>query len=120
MSLTVRIKPRARRAINEAAVWWSENRAAAPGAVAQGLLEALDLLVELPGIGTKVENTQSPETRRWLLKRIGCHVCCKPRGPHLEVIAFWGADREHGPSVQKAGRDKHAQPHSKHQQQPAL
>ena len=99
MSLAVRIKPRARREINEAAAWWSENRLAAPGAVAQDLKGALDLLVDFPGIGTKVENAKSPETRRWLLKRIGYHVYYRPRGPNLEVVAFWGAEREHGPSV---------------------
>ena len=99
MTLTVRIKPRARREINEAAAWWSGNRLAAPGAVAQDLKEALELLAEFPGIGTKVENAKSPETRRWLLKRIGHHIYYRPRGARLEVVAFWGTDREHGPSV---------------------
>ena len=99
MTLTVRIKPRARREINDAAAWWSENRLAAPGAVAQDLKEALDLLIEFPGIGTRVENARSPETRRWLLKRISYHVYYRPRGPNLEVVAFWSTDREQGPSV---------------------
>ena len=99
LTLTVRIKPRARREINAAAAWWSENRLAAPGAVAQDLNEALRLLVEFPGIGTKVENTKSSETRRWFLKRIGHHVYYRSRGSVLEVVAFWGSDREHGPSV---------------------
>lgn len=71
LTLTIRIKPRARREINEAAAWWRENRLAAPGAVAQDLREALDPLVKFPAIGTKVENAKSPETRRWFLKRTG-------------------------------------------------
>ena len=99
MALTVKIKPRARREINAAAAWWKENRLAAPGAVAGDLEEALTLLAEFPGIGTKVENNRSPETRRWLLKRIGAHVYYRVRGPVLEVVAFWGAPREHGPRV---------------------
>jgi len=70
LALSVRIKPRARREINDAAAWWSENRLAAVGAVSHDLREALDLLVDFPGIGTKVENSKSPETRRWLLKRV--------------------------------------------------
>ena len=99
MTLTVRIKPRARSEINAAAAWWSENRLAAPGAVAQDLKEALDLVVDFPAIGTKVESAKSPETRRWFLKRVGYHMYYRPRGVYLEVVAFWGAEREHGPSV---------------------
>jgi plasmid stabilization system protein ParE len=99
LALVVLVKPRARREIHEAAAWWSENRLSAPGAVAHDLKEALELLVEFPGIGTRVENAKSPETRRWLLKRVGYHIYYRPRGQHLEVVAFWGAEREHGPSV---------------------
>jgi plasmid stabilization system protein ParE len=99
LALIVRIKPRARREINEAAAWWSENRLAAPGAVAQDLKEALELLIEFPGIGTRIENSKSAETRRWFLKRVGYHVYYRARDPFLEVVAFWGADREHGPRV---------------------
>ena len=99
MALTVRIKPRARREINEAAEWWSQNRLAAIGAVSHDLHEALKLLLEFPGIGTKAENTKSPETRRWLLKRISHHVYYRVRGNFLEVVAFWATDREHAPRV---------------------
>jgi plasmid stabilization system protein ParE len=95
----VRIKPRARREINEAAAWWSENRPAAPGAVSHDLQEALELLVEFPGIGTKVENTKSPEVRRWLLSRVGHHMYYRVRGDYFEVIAFWSTSREHEPRV---------------------
>ena len=99
MALTVRIKPRARREINDAAAWWSENRLAAPSAVTQDLKDALTLLATFPSIGTRVENAKSPETRRWFLKRIGYHIYYRPRGLNLEVVAFWLADRERGPSV---------------------
>ena len=99
LALTVRIKPRARREINEAAAWWSDNRPAAPGAVSYDLQEALKLLVDFPGIGTKVENAKSPETRRWLLKRIKHHVYFRVRGKYLDVVAFWSTDREHEPRV---------------------
>ncbi len=99
MTLTVRIKPRARREINEAAAWWSANRPAASGAVAHDLREALALLVDFPGIGTRVENAKSPDTRRWLLQRISYHVYYRVRAEKLEVVAFWGTDRERAPRV---------------------
>ena len=98
MGLAVLIKARARREIVEAARWWSANRPAAPGAVAHDLREALDL-AEFPRIGTRVENTRDPETRRWLLKRVGYHLYYRPRGSVLEVVAFWSTDREHLPRV---------------------
>jgi plasmid stabilization system protein ParE len=99
LSLIVKIKPRARREINAAAQWWSENRLSAPGAVAADLKDALDLLVDFPGIGTKVENTKSPDTRRWLLERVGHHIYYRQRGQFLEVVSCWGASRELGPRI---------------------
>ncbi len=99
MTLIVKVKPRARHEINAAAEWWSQNRPAAPGAVATDLREALDLLVELPGIGTTVEGARDPETRRWWLDRIRYYIYYRPRGRYLELVAFWGGGREHGPSV---------------------
>jgi plasmid stabilization system protein ParE len=99
LALTVRVKPRARREINEAAAWWSVNRLAAPGAVAQDLREAHDLLIEFPGLGTHVENAKSPDTRRWLLKRISYYIYHRARANKLEVVAFWGTDRERTPRV---------------------
>lgn len=99
MALIVKIKPRARREIHAAAAWWSENRLSAPGAVASDLKDALELLIEFPDIGTKVDNARSPETRRWLLERVGYHIYYRPRGKFLEVVSFWATDREHGPSV---------------------
>ena len=99
MPLKVLIKPRARREIHEAAAWWSENRPAAPGAVASDLREALDLLAEFPGIGTKVENSRDSETRRWHLKRVGYDIYYRPRGQLLEVVAFWHGSRESGPAA---------------------
>jgi plasmid stabilization system protein ParE len=67
--------------------------------VASDLKEALDILVEFPCIGTRVENTKYPETRRWLLQRVGRHIYYRPRGRFLEVVAFWGATRERTPSM---------------------
>ena len=71
----------------------------APGAVAEDLKNALDLLVEFPGLGTLVENAKDPETRRWWLERIGHPIYYRPRGQFLEVVAFWSGRREQEPSV---------------------
>lgn len=99
LALLVRIKPRAVGEIHRAAQWWGENRPLAPGAVEADLRDALKLLVEHPGIGSRVDNSRDPETRRFLLDRTRYFVYYRPRGRFLEVLAFWHASRDHEPDV---------------------
>ena len=99
MALIVRIKPRAVREIHRAAEWWSKNRLGAPGAIESDLRDALNSLVEQPGIGSKVENTRSPETRRLYLVRTRYFVYYREKGRFLEVLAFWHSSRDHEPRV---------------------
>lgn len=99
MALIVRVKPRAERQIDAAALWWSENRPAAPGAIRSDLKAALDALAEQPGIGTLVENARDAEARRLYLARTRYFVYYRPRGPYLEVVAFWHSGRERRPGV---------------------
>lgn len=87
------------REIHRAAHWWSENRPAAPGAVDADLEDALALLSEHPGIGSKVDNSRDPEIRRFLLARTQYFVYYRQRVQLLEVLAFWHASREHEPRV---------------------
>ena len=99
MALIVRIKPRAQREIERAAEWWAENRPAALGAVRKDVEAALALLVEEPGMGTKVETARSDTVRRLYLTRIRYFVYYRVRGKFLEVVAFWHSSRETGPSL---------------------
>ena len=99
MALLIRVKPRAERQIDAAAIWWSENRLSAPGAIRSDLKAALEALVEQPGIGTLVENARDPETRRLYLSRTRFFIYYRPRQRYLEVVAFWHTSREHEPSV---------------------
>ena len=99
MALVVRIKSRAQREIEKVAEWWAENRLAAPGAVREDIEAALALLVEEPGIGTKVETSRVDVVRRLYLGRIRYFLYYRVRGAHLEVVAFWHASRGEGPSL---------------------
>jgi plasmid stabilization system protein ParE len=63
------------------------------------LKDALELLAEFPGIGTKVENSRDPEVRFWPLRRLGYDRYYRPSAGYLEVVAFWGESRENGPKV---------------------
>lgn len=67
--------------------------------MAADISEAFELIVEFPGLGTLVEGGRDPATRRWWLDRIRHHIYYRPRGRYLEVVAFWGGEREQGPSV---------------------
>jgi plasmid stabilization system protein ParE len=67
--------------------------------VAADLRDALDLLAEFPGIGTRVENSRDQETRFWPIKRLGYDLYYRQSGKYLEVVAFWGSSREAGPKV---------------------
>jgi len=98
LPLVVRIKSRAQREIERAAEWWAENRLAAPGAVRKDLEAALALLVEEPGIGTKVETSRADIVRRLYLARVRYFVYYRVCGAHLEVVAFWHSNRGEGPS----------------------
>jgi plasmid stabilization system protein ParE len=99
LALVAQIKPRAQREIERAAEWWLENRPAAPGAIRKDVESALALLVEEPGIGTKVETTRSDIVRRLYLTRVQYFVFYRVRGKFLDVVAFWHASRETGPSL---------------------
>lgn len=70
MALGVRIKPRAQREIERAAEWWADNRPAAVGAIRKDIEAALALLVEEPGIGTKVDIARADVVRRLYLTRV--------------------------------------------------
>ena len=75
------------------------HRLAAPGAVRMDLEAALALLIEEPGIGTRVETPRSVVVRRLYLPRVGYFIYYRVRGNFLEVVAFWHSRRELGPSL---------------------
>lgn len=81
MPLRIKISARAAREIAVAAQWWSENRPAAPGAVAKDVGESLGLLAEQPGIGSMYDGTRAQGVRGLFLARIGYRLL--PRVPWL-------------------------------------
>ena len=72
---------------------------AAPGAIESDLQAALAILVEQPGIGSKVDNSRDPEIRRFYLRRTKYFLYYRARGNVLEVVAFWHSSRETEPRV---------------------
>ena len=72
--LSVEVTPRAAAQIERAARWWTENRPAAPGAIADEFEEAKSLLAAQPGVGARSSSQRHPELRRLYLSRIRYHL----------------------------------------------
>ena len=99
MALRIKISARAAGQVQKAAEWWAENRPAAPGAVGSDFGEAVALLAEQPGIGSKYEGARAPGVRRLFLGRIGYFIYYKVADGTLQVLALWHASREHQPAL---------------------
>lgn len=99
MALELHVSRRAAAEIERVVKWWAENRPAAPGAVRTDLQAVVDLLLEQPGIGSKVEQASSPGVRRFHIDRIRYWVYYRVRGTRLEVVSLWHSSRGSGPAI---------------------
>ena len=89
--LPVRIVNSAARAIVEAAEWWAANRPKAPGAFAEELERALQLIASQPRIGARAQNIKLSGVRRIHLGRVHYHLYYRiiTTRPAIEVLALW-------------------------------
>jgi plasmid stabilization system protein ParE len=83
----------------DAAQWWQENRPLAPGAIRLDLESALALLIEEPGLGSRVHTTKPYIVRRIHLPRIGYFAYYRVRLDRLELLRFWHERRGQTPPV---------------------
>ena len=97
--LAVEVTPRALAQIERAALWWAENRPAAPGAIRLDLAGAFEVLAQQPGIGARCTARHYPELRRLYLARTRYHIYYRVTGSTLLVLAFWHASRGRGPAL---------------------
>ena len=99
MALRVRISARAAAQIRETALWWAENRPAAPGAVRKDIGEALALLALQPGIGAAYQGARVKDVRRLLVGRIRYFIYYRATADTLEVLAVWHVSRGRQPAL---------------------
>jgi plasmid stabilization system protein ParE len=99
MALQVKISSRAAKQVQKAAEWWEQNRPAAPGAIGADFGEAVALLAEQSGMGSKYEGARAPGVRRLFLGRVGYFIYYKVKGDTLQVLALWHASRDHQPAL---------------------
>jgi plasmid stabilization system protein ParE len=98
-ALEVEVTPRAAAQIEKAAVWWAENRSAAPDAIRVDFQEAKSLLSRQPGLGAKSSTSRYPDLRRLFLSRVRYHIYYRVTPGKIVILAFWHASRGTGPSL---------------------
>ena len=99
MPLLLRVTSRAASEIERAEKWWSENRPSAPIALRQDIKAGFALLLQQPGVGVKVGNTQLLGVRRLHLGRVRYFVYYRVKGEELAVLSVWHSSRRTGPSL---------------------
>ncbi|MFN3303795.1 MAG: type II toxin-antitoxin system RelE/ParE family toxin [Roseateles sp.] len=85
---------RAALQLERAALWWRNNRPAAPDAVADDFEDALRLLSLQPELGARSASPRYPDLRRLYLSRIRYHVYYQALQGKVVVLAFWHASRQ--------------------------
>ena len=88
----IAVSDRARREIEEAALWWLEHRDKAPLAFEEDLAEAFALITHAPNIG-QVVKSRTPFLRRVLLRRVRYYLYYRDTAPGVEILALWHASR---------------------------
>jgi plasmid stabilization system protein ParE len=97
--LDVEVTPRAAAQIETAAVWWAENRPAAPDAIRIDFQEAKSLLSHQPSVGARSSTVRYPDLRRLYLSRVRYHIYYDVRVGKVVILAFWHASRGSGPGL---------------------
>jgi plasmid stabilization system protein ParE len=97
--LAVEVTPRALAQLERAARWWSVNRPAAPGAIANDLEAASKLLALQSGIGERSASRKYPELRSLQLDRVRYDVYYHVLPGKVVILAFWHSNRGSAPRL---------------------
>jgi plasmid stabilization system protein ParE len=93
---------RAQGHVEEAGSWWTENRTKAPGALAEELANALQLVASQPDIGAMARNVRLPGVRRVLVRRVNYYLYYRLIASPtriIQVVALWHASRGNTPQL---------------------
>jgi len=100
--LPVKFTRRADRHVDQARIWWWENRTKAPEALAQDLEQAIALISTQPHVGAFARDVRMPNVRRVYLNRVGYYLYYRVHGnpPNtIQVVAFWHSARGSNPRL---------------------
>jgi plasmid stabilization system protein ParE len=96
----LRVSARAQREADRIDAWWRENRPSAPDLFARELVYFVELLLDVPTLGTayEAEHFDGP-VRKVVLERTECTLFYGQLGDELIVLCVWGARRKRGPKL---------------------
>ena len=97
--LPVRITRSAAALIRDGASWWSANRPKAPGAFAEDLRSAVELISHQPTIGTRAASKRLQDVRRVYLSRIRYYLYYRVHVGRIEILAVWHSSRGKEPAL---------------------
>jgi plasmid stabilization system protein ParE len=95
----IRVTKRADAHIEQAGIWWEQNRPLSPGALGEELAAAFTLLISQPAIGAPALNAKTRGVRRVHLARVHYYLYYRVRGEQIEVLALWHTSRGTSPPV---------------------
>jgi plasmid stabilization system protein ParE len=96
----IEFAPRAVREAERGALWWRDNRPAAPTLFEEELREALDQIRSFPQLGSAYDAIPGVEHRRLLIPGTRYHVYYRIAEPDLvRVVAIWSSVRGRGPRL---------------------
>jgi len=79
----IRVTKRADAHIDQAVIWWEENRPLSPGALDEELSEAFTFLISQPAIGAPALNAKTKGVRRVHLARVHYYLYYRVRGEQM-------------------------------------
>lgn len=95
----LRFAPEAIAQVEEANLWWRENRQDSPDLFLVEFEDALSRIQTMPGVGSPYVNDALPGARRIAMSRTRLHVYFVVRDQTVVVAAVWSAFRAHGPPL---------------------
>ena len=101
MTISIDVRSRAERQVDEADDWWRENRPAAPDLFRQEFEKAISTLARTPDVGMTYKRRGIPNLRRLLMLRTQYHIYYIHQlgSDSLQVISVWNALRRRGPPL---------------------
>lgn len=97
--MRIRVTRSAAAQIQEAAIWWAENRPLVPRAIEEELERSFALLALQPTIGACARSEQIRGVRRIHLSRIHYYLYYRVSAGAIDILAFWHTRRGSSPPL---------------------
>lgn len=97
--LPIRLSALADRQIDEADLWWRENRTKAPNAIREEIERVSALIASHPNVGARARHVTLRGVRRIHIERVHYEIYYRVHDDFVEILAFWGSRRGSAPPI---------------------